>query len=518
MTTQVLWFKRDLRLEDHAPLVQAAARGPVLALWLDEPGYWAGEDVSARQRAWSFACVADLDGRLRALGGRLWVLPLDAPEAFARLRSALGPFALWSHEETGSGWTYVRDRAVRRFCREHGIDWHERPSNAVVRRLDSRDRWSAHWDRRMREPPLEVPGAIRFACLPDALAALAVDPAEEAQRASPHLHRAPFAPGRAGGKRALERFLTERLSRYRRGMSSPLTAWEDCSQLSAHFAWGTLSIREAVHAVIEHRRSLLALPREARPPGALEGLKSFEARLHWHCHFIQKLESEPALEFRNLHRSYDGLRNEGELTAFERERLARWAEGTTGWPMVDACMRALATTGWLNFRMRAMLMSVAAYPLWLHWRAPGLHLARLFIDYEPGIHWPQVQMQSGTTGINAVRIYDPIKQSRDHDPEGEFIRRWLPELRALADPYLHEPWLAPVPPRGYPAPLVDVKAASREAAARIHALRRTGQARAEAARVYAEHGSRHPGREGLRRGRPRRRTPTDSAPEQAELF
>ena len=91
-------------------------------------------------------------------------------------------------------------------------------------------------------------------------------------------------------------------------------------------------------------------------------------------------------------------------------------------------MRALIETGWVNFRMRAMLVSFASYHLWLHWKEPALHLARMFTDYEPGIHYAQVQMQSGTTGMNTVRCYSPVKQGMDHDRDGEFARRWLPEL------------------------------------------------------------------------------------------
>jgi deoxyribodipyrimidine photo-lyase len=157
-------------------------------------------------------------------------------------------------------------------------------------------------------------------------------------------------------------------------------------------------------------------------------------------------------------------------------------------------MRYLAATGWLNFRMRAMLMSVASHHLWLDWRATGPHLARLFTDYEPGIHWSQVQMQSGATGINAPRLYNPVKQGLDHDPQGRFIRRWVPELATVPDPFLHEPWRWPsartVLGKRYPEPVVDPASAARAARQAIGDLRRTAGFRDQAARVVEKHGSR----------------------------
>ncbi len=200
-------------------------------------------------------------------------------------------------------------------------------------------------------------------------------------------------------------------------------------------------------------------------------LAAFLARLHWRDHFIQKLEDEPRIEFENFARAYDGLRE----PEFDAERFERWKEGFTGFPFVDACMRMLRQTGWINFRMRAMLVSFAAYDLWLPWRPVALHLARLFTDYEPGIHYSQCQMQSGTTGINTLRIYNPDKQWRDHDPNSEFVRRWVPEFDD---------------PRRYPAPIVDHAEAARRARERIYRLRRTLEARAEAEQVKERHGSR----------------------------
>jgi deoxyribodipyrimidine photo-lyase len=215
--------------------------------------------------------------------------------------------------------------------------------------------------------------------------------------------------------------------------------------------------------------------------------------LHWHCHFIQKLESEPAIEFREFHPSLRGMRPDNPDPAL----LQAWADGETGYPFLDACMRSLRATGWLNFRMRAMVMSFASYNLWLPWRATGLHLARMFTDYEPGIHWSQVQMQSGTTGINTIRIYNVVKQGYDQDPEGIFVRRWVPELAAVPDGFIHEPWrwdeAARVLGESYPAPVVDLKASTQAAKDRIYGARQGRRFHAAADAVQEKHGSRKSG-------------------------
>jgi deoxyribodipyrimidine photo-lyase len=224
-------------------------------------------------------------------------------------------------------------------------------------------------------------------------------------------------------------------------------------------------------------------------------LRAFESRLHWRCHFIQKLEDEPQIEFRNFVRAYDGLRED----EFDEGRFAAWQRGETGYPMIDASMRMLLATGWLNFRMRSMLVAFAAYDLWLHWQRPAHWLARLFLDYEPGIHYPQFQMQSGTAGHATIRLYNPIKQGQDHDPTGEFVRRWIPALRRVPDSFVHAPWLLPVDQqqtvgcligRDYPGPVVDHQQSVAYARARIAAVRRNPALREEVRQVFARHGSR----------------------------
>ena len=130
------------------------------------------------------------------------------------------------------------------------------------------------------------------------------------------------------------------------------------------------------------------------------------------------------------------------------------------------------STGWLNFRMRAMLMSFASYYLWLNWCKTSLYLARLFTDYEPDIHYSQVQMQSGTTGINSIRIYNPIKQGIDQDPNGEFIKRWVPELEKVSNENIHTPRLEKQNAPDYPDPIIDEKQARKSAVDNIYKVRK----------------------------------------------
>ncbi len=266
-------------------------------------------------------------------------------------------------------------------------------------------------------------------------------------------------------------------------MASPVTAERACSRLSPHLALGALSLREVAQATAARQAD--------RPGGGWGGsLRSFQSRLAWRDHFIQKLEDQPSIETRALHRAAEGLRPPGPDAAC----LAAWAAGETGLPFADACMRYLAATGWLNFRMRAMVVSLATHHLGLDWRAAGQVLARLFTDYEPGIHWPQVQMQAGTTGINTIRIYNPVRQGLEQDPSGAFTRAWVPELAGVPDAFLQEPWKWPGSTgRRYPEPLVDVAAAARAARERLWGLRRAPGFAAEAAQVVERHASRADG-------------------------
>lgn len=480
--TTILWFKRDLRVADNAALALAAeAGGAVVPLYIAEPGLWAGADASERQWAFVAECLAELRRDLGDLGAPLLVRVGAAVEVVEALRRETGADRLVSHEETGNLWTYDRDRKVAAWAREAGVVWQEVPGAGVVRRLHTRDIWSKTRDARMTGPQVPAPAALRPIPGLDAGAipaardlGLAPDPCPDRQPG-----------GREAGIALLGGFLTKRGRTYRADMATPLKGEAACSRLSPHLAWGTLSSREVVHATAIRQHEI-----RGTRDGWAGSLRSFQSRLAWRDHFMQKLEDEPEIERACLHRAYENLRPRETDAA----RLHAWEAGETGLPFVDACMRYLRAGGWLNFRMRSMLMAVASYHLWLDWRATGPLLARCFTDYEPGIHWPQVQMQSGTTGMNTLRIYNPVKQGRDQDPTGAFTRAWVPELAPVPDAHLQEPWrwhgAAGFLGAAYPAPVVDVAAAAKAAREAVWGVRRGAAFRDEAARVVERHASR----------------------------
>ena len=488
MTYRVVWFKRDLRLHDHAALVHAASQGPVLCLYIVEPDLWAQPDAALQHFEFVRESLAELHQSLQALGGGLQVHTGPAVQVLAALHQQ-APFAeLVSHMETGNDFTYARDLAVANWCREQGVGWTEWAQFGVVRRLKNRNTWQGRWETHMAEPQAALPALQFFAAPPSpALAELATLAAPEGLQHNPAQRQ---RGGRTEALNTLHSFLNARALGYRGGISSPLSSPDACSRLSAYLTWGCISLREVVQST---RATLDALPPQASRHRA--GLVGFMSRLYWHCHFIQKLESEPEIEWRNMHRGYDGLREDDWNPAhFEALTSAR-----TGWPMVDACVVMLRETGWLNFRMRAMLVSVAAYPLWLHWRTVGQWLATQFLDYEPGIHWSQLQMQSGTTGINTTRVYNPVKQAQDHDPKGIFVRRWLPHMRRVPDTWLFEPWLMPPEVQRHcgltvgqeiPQPVVDLAQATRIAKAALHARRAQPDVKAGKKAVVEQHASR----------------------------
>jgi deoxyribodipyrimidine photo-lyase len=462
--TAVVWLKRDLRSYDHEPLSLGAQHKQCIVLYIIEPQWL----VQPEFHPTHLAFVLESLEVLRANGIPVLVRHGDAIEVFEQLQREVPFEALLSHRETGAFWTYQRDLEVAGWCKQQGVLWQEVDQTGVVRGLKDRDGWSRQWEARMARP---LHPRVTSIPAPPGLAVQAIPTLAEVGLSTPG-----FTVQRGGEIKAwevLRSFLETRGVGYATGLSSPVSAPTDCSRISPYLAYGNLSMK----AIVQFTRTTLDHAREVQAdPAWKRSLAAFLGRLHWHCHFMQKLESEPKIEFNNFVRSVDGLRS-GDLEPPDTQTLDRlhaWQEARTGYPMIDACMRYLQEHRWINFRMRAMLVSFASYHLWIHWRQSGMVLAQRFLDFEPGIHWSQMQMQSGTTGINTVRIYSPAKQALDHDPTGAFVAKWAPEYSTGQGP----------------APIVDHTSAVQLAKQRIYARRKGAASFAEAQQVTELHGSR----------------------------
>ena len=284
---------------------------------------------------------------------------------------------------------------------------------------------------------------------------------------SPHTQKG----GTNSGIDLLSSFLEKRCKGYSKKMSSPSEAAYACSRLSPHIAFGTLSMRNIYQD----------LEKNINNSKYRWDLYSFKKRLYWHCHFIQKLETQPSLQHQSMHSDCDILRPEAD-----NELIDKWITGNTGFPFVDACMLYLKKYGWINFRMRAMLMSFASYNLWQPWQKTSPLLASTFTDYEPGIHICQVQMQSGVTGINLPRIYSVVKQSLDQDPDASWIKEQIPELKNIDKAKIHSAELGEL----YKEKIVDMKSSAKKARELIWQIRGNADFKKKAKAVYQLHGSR----------------------------
>lgn len=485
------WIKRDFRLDDNSAL-HAALLGcdQVVPVFFLEPTVYLAQDASAFHLQAQLTALADLQFSLRSIGAELLVINADLPAGFAQLKQRLGFTHIYSHEETGAGITYQRDMAVARWCEKENILWQELPQSGVVRRLRSRDnRTKVIAERLFDSEPLDPPNRIPQPHLQH-LNCFAIPSLHEL---APQLLDARIfwasvqVVSERRAQRTLDSFLGGRSLNYRGGISSPNKAFFCGSRLSPHIAWGTLSLRRIFFRL--HQRLVELddhLEVDADNKLALrwqKSLESFSSHLFWRDHFVQRLESASYMEFSALNPAYEALEYSQDAS-----RLAAWINGETGFPLVDACMRCLQATGFLNFRMRAMVVNFACFGLHIHWRDLQYPLARLFTDYEPGIHFSQVQMQAAIVGINTIRVYSPLKQLIDQDPECQFIKRWIPELRSYSAEQIacHET----MPLLGYPRAIVDAEQNIRIMKDRISSIRKSDEGKEAAQQVLAQHGSR----------------------------
>ena len=478
---KIVWFRYDLRLEDNQAFIEATKNGNVLPIFIFDKNYYKLDTSSSFHLKFCEDSLKELNHSLKNLyNSKINIYYGDTTEILKNISKKFNISEIYSHHVFKNNYLSKIDGKISKFFKECNIQWYLFNQFGIQLGKRDRYRWSYNWNKFINQPVLEKRVNCNFIIDPDhnkncAISTNFID------------DKLIQEGGRKNAVKLLNSFLDNRSDNYQKEMSSPITGEKSCSRLSPYITYGNISLREIYRATKQKLNEDISIVKK-------KSLIAFKSRLAWHCHFIQKLYDEPEIEFKNLNSAFDGLREDD----FNSHYYEAWKNGNTGYPFIDACMRYLKVNGWINFRMRAMLVSFASYQLWLDWKKTSKHMAKLFTDYEPGIHYSQFQMQSGTTGINSIRIYNPIKQSIDQDPDGNFIRKWVPELKNVQGKLIHEPWkmtyidqksISIELGKNYPLPIIENNKATKIAKDKIWKVKKSKEAKLLSSQILIKHAS-----------------------------
>jgi len=455
---QIVWLKRDLRIRDNSAITAINPKAPATLLYVFEPSIIANNDSDIRH--WRFIWQS-----LQCINN--WLISKKLPsvticygniiDVLTEINTKHNIKCLISNQETGNLATYERDKLVSSWCKTNNLPWQQFENNGVIRGRNARKDWVKNWYTYVSAPQnnvteaqlktLEQINIDKKFSIPDNFLL-------QLQQENTLMQKGGFDYG----EKYLQSFFKDRCHNYAKNISKPLLARTSCSRLSPYIAYGNFSVRQIYQVTELQKNNNSSIKRQ---------LNFFLERLCWQAHFIQKLESSYKIEFENMNSGFNELNK-----TLDNDKLIAWQLGKTGFPLIDASMLCVQQTGYLNFRMRAMVVSFLTHHLWQPWQAGAAFLAKCFLDYEPGIHYAQFQMQAGTTGINTIRIYNPVKQSHDHDVDGYFIKKWLPQLANLPTKFIHQPWLLTEAEQimyqcnigvDYPYPIIELETAAKYA-------------------------------------------------------
>jgi deoxyribodipyrimidine photo-lyase len=421
-------FNKDIRMFDHQPLAEAAKIGEVLPLYVVEPSVWSETGLSARHFQFVLESLEELSLQIQKRGGQLFFAIGEIEAVLAELLNEYESLTLYVHKET------ILKRSIGQWIDENSQKMFTYgPEFENVSEKEFKRRWASS----LKEPVIDPPKRIQ---IPAKIPELLFTDFKKFRNFKVKGSNIRF--GQQGGEikalETLELFLENRFANYIINQDKPLPSSFSSSRLSAYLTWGNISERAIFQKTYERLQKCNDEERSQ--------LEEFLSKLYARAKIFRFAnEYQVIVEIGAIRKTWN------------EEWYQLWADGNTGIPIIDAAMRSLHKTGWLNFNLRGMVISFICNTLLLDCRKPSLALAELFLDYEPAIHNYYVKKQAGLIGQQKVKWINPTKIGKQHDPDGAFIRRYVPELSKVPAEFIHEPWLYPgFYKLGYQTPMVDV--------------------------------------------------------------
>ena len=460
----VHWFRNDLRLHDNRGLAAgAAAADELLPLFVLDPRLLAETAAASPRVRFLFDCLRRLDDALATRGSRLTIRVGEPAEVIdGLLRETRADLLTFNRDY--SPYARRRDARVRRIAGRHGTEVRDfkdrvvfesgeiRTAGGSAYRIFSpyRRAWWARWESVAVEiaAPLRLPAPVPGVAAPP-LPALAWA-ADEPARLPPG--------GEAAAERRLRTFVAGALRDYKTARELP--ALDGTSRLSPYLRFGAISVRRCIGAALEQAE---------REPGWEAGARSWVDELIWREFYLALLAEEPRVLRESFRPEMRDIQWDDDDDLF-----AAWCRGETGYPLVDAGMRQLLQTGWMHNRVRMITASFLVKDLLIDWRRGERHFFARLVDGDPAANnggW-QWAASTGTDAQPYFRIFNPVRQGQRFDPEGEYVKRFVPELAHVPSRWIHNPWESPSPPAAYPAPIVDHGERRERALERFAAARR----------------------------------------------